>query len=313
MSAQTYPAPRGAYPARLEGRLDPSVSRWLWLVKWVLVIPHVFVLAFLWVAAWVLTVVAGFAILFTGRYPPLIFEFNVGVMRWTWRVMFYAIGGFATDRYPPFTLESDPSYPADFNVAYPEHLSRGLVLVKWWLLAIPQYLIVAIFAGGWGMGGNGGGWGLIGLLALVAAVVLAFTGRYPEQMFDLVMGLNRWCYRVLAYAALLRDEYPPFRLDMGGRDPGTPVAAAPVPHGPALSPGAPSAAAPASPADHPVGAPAGGETPAEADGQAEADGPAEGNARSARATPSGAVGPLAPGAPPAPEQSGEDPGPSATG
>jgi hypothetical protein len=216
------PAP---YPARLEGHLDPATSRWLWLIKWLLVIPHVVVLLFLWIATWLLTVVAGFAILFTGRYPRAIFDFNVGVMRWTWRVSFYAIGAFGTDRYPPFTLARDPHYPADFDVAYPAQLSRGLVLVKWWLLALPQYFVVGIFAGGWGgVAGHGtwrftGGGGLIAILALIAAVVLGVQGRYPDSIFDLVMGLNRWCYRVLAYAALLRDEYPPFRLDPGGTDP----------------------------------------------------------------------------------------------
>jgi hypothetical protein len=214
------------YPARLDGHLDPNLSRWRWLVKWILAIPHIFVLVFLWLAVTVLTVVAGFAILFTGRYPRAIFDFNVGVMRWTWRVTFYAIGAFGTDRYPPFSLQPDPSYPADFDVDYPERLSRGLVLVKWWLLALPHYLIVAVFAGGFGLGWNGawrgaGGGGLIALLAIFAAIVLAVRGRYPQSIFDFVMGMNRWCYRVLAYAALMRDEYPPFRLENGGTDPGT--------------------------------------------------------------------------------------------
>jgi hypothetical protein len=228
-------APPGTYPARLDGHLDPGLSRWLWLVKWVLVIPHVIVLAFLWLAVMMLTVVAGFSILFTGRYPRSVFDFNLAVMRWTWRVSFYAISAFGTDRYPPFSLRAEPDYPADFTVEYPEHLSRGLVLVKWWLLALPHYLVVAIFAGGWGIGWNGawrgaGGGGLITLLAVVAAVVLAVRGRYPESIFDFVMGLNRWCYRVLAYAALMRDEYPPFRLDSGGVDPGSvPVPVPPAP------------------------------------------------------------------------------------
>ena len=229
-----------SYPVRLDGHLDPSVSRWLWLVKWVLVVPHVLVLALLWIAVTLLTVIAGVSILFTGRYPRAIFDFNVGVMRWTWRVSFYAESGFATDRYPPFSLASDPNYPADFSVEYPERLSRGLVLVKWWLLALPHYLVVAIFVGGWGVGWNGawrlaGGGGLVALLALIAAVILAATGRYPERIFDFVMGMNRWCYRVLAYAALMRDEYPPFRLDTGGTDPGSlptlPPSPSPTPHG----------------------------------------------------------------------------------
>ena len=140
------------YPARLDGRLDPALSRWLWLVKWLLAVPHLVVLFFLWFAVTVLTVVAGFAILFTGRYPRAIFDFNVGVMRWSWRVSFYAFNVLATDKYPPFSLQPDPSYPADFSVDYPQRLSRGLVLIKWWLLALPQYLIVAIFAGGWEFG-----------------------------------------------------------------------------------------------------------------------------------------------------------------
>jgi hypothetical protein len=213
------------YPARLDARLD-NPSRWLWLVKWLLVIPHWFVLAFLWLAVTVLTVVAGVTILATGRYPRSIFEFNVGVMRWTWRVAYYAISGFGTDRYPPFSLQPDPSYPADFDVDYPDHLSRGLVLVKWWLLPIPHYVIVAIFAGGWGAGWLddwrlAGGGGLIAILAIVAMVITAVRGEYPRSLFDVIMGMSRWCYRVLAYAALLRDEYPPFRFEPGGADPGT--------------------------------------------------------------------------------------------
>lgn len=223
----------GAYPVLVEGKLDPTTSRWLWLFKWILVIPHVFVLAWLWLAASVLTLVAGFAILFTGRYPRAIFDFNVGVFRWTWRVEFYAIGAFGTDRYPPFTLAADPDYPADLIIPYPERLSRGLVLVKWWLLALPHYLVVGVFAGGWGYTWQGGrltgGMGLIGLLAVIAAVVLAVRGTYPKSVFDFVMGMNRWCYRVLAYAALMRDEYPPFRFDAGGGDPGRQAAPPPPP------------------------------------------------------------------------------------
>jgi hypothetical protein len=223
---------RTSYPVRVDAALDPSLSRWLWLVKWLLLIPHIIVLFFLWVAFVVVTVIAFFAILFTGRYPRSLFDFNVGVMRWSWRVHYYGYWALGTDRYPPFALAEVPDYPAHLDVTYPERLSRGLIFVKW-LLAIPHFLVVAVFVGGglW-LGTRGGdtndawdngssaGWSLVGLLVLISAIVLLFTGRYPKPLYDFVLGMDRWALRVGAYAALMTDRYPPFRLDQGGTDPG---------------------------------------------------------------------------------------------
>jgi hypothetical protein len=228
----------GPYPVRLEGELDPNLSRWQWMFKWLLAIPHFVALAFLWTAFVLLTIVAWFAILFTGRYPRSIFDFNVGVLRWSWRVGYYSYSALGTDQYPPFTL-AETEYPAHFDVEYPEQLSRGLALVKTWLLAIPHYLIVGLFTSGlvyWTTEVGAGetpmleaGAGLIGILVFIAAIVLLFSGRYPKGLFDLVMGLNRWVFRVVAYAALMRDEYPPFRLDTGGSEPGTAPPGGPTP------------------------------------------------------------------------------------
>jgi hypothetical protein len=221
------------YPVRVRGDLDPALSRWQWLVKWILAIPHYIVLFFLHIAYFVVTVIAFFAILFTGKYPRGLFDFNVGVLRWRWRVVFYALLALGTDKYPPFSLQPNAEYPADLEIDYPEHLHRGLVLIKWWLLAIPHYLILTAFVyGGIRVMGNGDDdWGggyvlvpLIRILLLIAVVALLFTARYPKGLYDFVIGIDRWGIRVVAYASLMRDEYPPFRLDMGPREPEPPAA-----------------------------------------------------------------------------------------
>lgn len=172
------------------------------------------------------------------------FDFNVGVLRWTWRVNYYGYSALGTDRYPPFTLAEVADYPAHLDVPYPERLSRGLVLIKWWLLALPHYIVLSILVGGglwassraptdgWNAGSSGGG--LLALLVLIAAIVPLFTGRYPKPLYDFVLGIDRWALRVAAYTGLMTDHYPPFRLDQGGTDPAT-VPIPPSPSGPPVA------------------------------------------------------------------------------
>lgn len=216
------PARRGA--VALTGHLD-APSRALWIVKPILLIPHLVVLAVLWIGVALVSVVAFFSILFTRRYPRSLFDYTVGVLRWSWRVGFYSFSALGTDRYPPFTLDRD-DYPATFDVAYPAALSRRLVLVKWWLLALPQFLVLGLLLGS-STAGRASTPGLLYLLVLFAGLALLFTRRYPPGLFNLVVGLDRWVYRVTAYVLLLTDEYPPFRLDQGPDEPPSPMEVGP--------------------------------------------------------------------------------------
>jgi hypothetical protein len=141
---------------------------------------------------------------------------------------------------PPFSLAEKPDYPATLGIAYPQRLSRGLVLVKWWLLALPHYLLLGLIMGGTSYtvtsaaGGQTSTWtivttSLLSLLVCFAGVGLLFTARYPRGLYDFAMGVDRWVLRVTAYAALMTDAYPPFRLDQGGSEPAEPRGPTPPP------------------------------------------------------------------------------------
>ena len=190
-------------PVRVRSHID-APSRRLWLVKWcVLAVPHYPILIGLYLLYPLVTIAAGIAILFTGRYPRPLFDFNVGVLRWSWRLMNYRFPMNSTDKYPPFTLASVPDYPADLEVDYPERVTNRTVLLQRWLLGLPQIILC---------------WSLepfLQALCVVNAVWLGCVGTINQGMFDLLMGIVRWRYRVAVYVSLMRDEYPPFRMDLG--------------------------------------------------------------------------------------------------
>jgi len=209
---------------RVHAQHTEHLSRWLWLVKWLLLVPHYVILVFLGIA-FVVTVLASYVmVLFTGRYPPGLFEFNLGVMRWGWRVNYYGYQALGTDRYPPFTLADVEDYPARLHVDYPERVPNWLPLVAW-LLAVPHFVIVGALTGAAGWQSRDGGaeaatpLGVVGVGLLIAGISLVFTGTYPRGLYDLVLGIARWSLRVVAYVALLTGDYPPFRLDQGDDEP----------------------------------------------------------------------------------------------
>ena len=188
------------YPVDLVGHYEEQVNRFLWLVKWLLVIPHAIVLWFLGLPTILTIPLSWLIIVIGGRYPSFLWAYHAGLLRWNWRMNFYSYEAGTTDRYPPFSFESRDDYPADIRIEYPERSSRLTVLFRW-LLIIPHWIIVSFLGT------------IRNLLVLFALVVLLFTGRYHASIFEIVMGLNRWIYRVSAYGSLLVDEYPPFRFD----------------------------------------------------------------------------------------------------
>jgi hypothetical protein len=171
-----------------------SLSHWMVLVKWLLAIPHLIILSLLGYAVGLTTFIAWFAILFTGRYPQGLFKFAMLYLRWQANTYAYVL--LQRDEYPPF---GEGSYPVVFQLDYPEHLSRGLIFIKW-LLVIPHLIVLS----------------LLGLAAYIVTIIAWFailiTGRYPQGMFTFVVGVTRWAYRTFAYWYLLTDAYPPFTL-----------------------------------------------------------------------------------------------------
>jgi hypothetical protein len=183
------------YPVRLDVEYPDRLSRLLIFVKWLLAIPHfiaLFVLGIGVVAVWV---VSWFAVLITGRYPEGMFNFMVGVMRWGARASAYYL--LLTDRYPPFSLEDDPSYPVRLQVDYPQHIARWRPLLNW-LLVIPAFIALYVFL-------------LIGYVAVVIGwFAILITGRLPQGLFNAVVVWMRWTVRINAFSYWMTERYPPF-------------------------------------------------------------------------------------------------------
>jgi hypothetical protein len=196
-------ASSSAYPATLTVDPQERIANWRPLVQWLLAIPHWFVVAALGAVSQILTVISWFAILFTGRLPEGLANFQAMYLRYTVRAGLYA--GFIREEYPPFSFEMAQTDPGDdprIRVDTPAQLDgRNRLTVGFrFLLGIPHVIWMA----------------LVGIAAFavwfVAFFAVLFTGRWPAGMRRFVLRFEAYWLRVQAYLLLLRDEYPTFSL-----------------------------------------------------------------------------------------------------
>ena len=210
------------YPARLEIDYQEKLSRVTTIFRIILVIPILIILGILTSgsdtviqtvnqAGEVVTetvqtgagivgslfLVTLLLILFRKRYPRWWFDFVLALNRFSLRISAYI--ALLTDKYPSTEDEQNIHLELDYPNAQTD-LKRGMPLVKWFL-AIPHYVILFFL------------WIAVFVVVLIAWFAIIFTGRYPRGLFEFVVGVMRWTWRVQAYAILLAtDKYPPFRL-----------------------------------------------------------------------------------------------------
>jgi hypothetical protein len=211
-----------AYPARLNIDYQEKLSRVTTIFRVILVIPILIILGILTsgsesviqtvnaageVVGDTVSTGAGIVgslflvtlllILFRKRYPKWWFDFALALNRFSLRISAYL--ALITDRYPSTEDEQNIHLDLDYPNAQTD-LKRGMPLVKWFL-AIPHYVILFFL------------WIAVLFVVVISWFAIIFTGRYPRGLFDFVVGVMRWTWRVQAYALLLAtDKYPPFEL-----------------------------------------------------------------------------------------------------
>ena len=187
--------PSAAYPVVTEFDRQEEYSRFLPIVKSLLLIPHWIALVFVWIAAFFAIVASWFAVLFTGTYPAGIHSFVTGTYRWTTRVTGYAF--LMTDRYPPFSLGHDDDYPVRFDIAYTEQIARWRPLVHW-LLVIPSMFVAGVL------------FFIAYFVVVIAFFAILFTKKFPQGMFDFNVVALRWQNRANVYSYWMTEKYPPW-------------------------------------------------------------------------------------------------------
>ena len=195
----------GSYPATLSYDPPARVANWRPLVQWFLAIPHWAVLYAMRTVAEVLAFISWFIILFTGRLPDGIANFQAMYLRYQARVATY--GGFLVEGYPPFvyaTTSPDPGDVAPLRVDIrPELANRNRLTVGFRLiLAIPHAVVLVIL------------WIASLVVFIIGFFAVLFTGRWPEGLRDFVVNVMRYQLRFETYLSLLVDTYPPFALNV---------------------------------------------------------------------------------------------------
>ena len=191
------------YPAQFTFDPPERIDNWRPLVQWFLAIPHLVIVTVLQYVAEAVAVISWFAIVFTGRLPVGLANFQTMYLRYYIRTNTYV--GFLRAEYPPFTFDMEPNDPGndprirvDANPAL-EDRNRLTVGFRF-ILIIPQVIVLAVllFAAA--------------IVTLIAFFAVLFTAHWPEGIRDFAVNVHRYWLRVEAYALLLTDEYPPFAL-----------------------------------------------------------------------------------------------------
>jgi hypothetical protein len=176
----------------LEGR-----NRLTSFFRYFTAIPALIVAFFYFLGAYLGAIVAWFSIVFTGKYPEGIYDFNVKALRMLTRVNGYY--NLAVDEYPPFNGDDDPNYPIRVSVAPPlekyDRLKTGLRL----LIGIPVLLLSYV----WGI--------IVSIVSIIAWFAILFTGKLPEGLASPLRGGLSYTTKAVAYYQLLMvEDYPPF-------------------------------------------------------------------------------------------------------
>ncbi|MEM7285881.1 MAG: DUF4389 domain-containing protein [Actinomycetota bacterium] len=196
-------AQAGAYPARLSVSDDNRIARWRIFVHIFMAIPHMIILYLLGIASQVVGLISWFVILFTGKMPAGLHNFQSMYLRYSNRTFGFII--LLTEVYPPFDFETTSldgsGHPIRSDYDHQAEGRNRLTAFFRILMVIPHYIVLAfVFVAAY-------------VVYIIAWFAVLFTGKMPTGLRDFLIGTGRWVNRVQAYFWLLTDRYPPFSMD----------------------------------------------------------------------------------------------------